>query len=169
MTRATPVPLSSYVVASATLVHHRDRGLRVCSPCTVGRLQEVAIICVSADTRRRFFSDFAQVVPSLESVTSTLSFVARASFRSARPPALFRRAHSVALVTGDGFGYPKGIRISYAASMEDIDEALGEVRAKESYVCVWVFWIIDRASRQNNADASVRARPKIRNGRRAMT
>ncbi|CAM9285261.1 unnamed protein product [Ectocarpus sp. 12 AP-2014] len=36
------------------------------------------------------------------------------------------RAHSVALVTGDGFGYPKGIRISYAASMEDIDEALGE-------------------------------------------
>lgn len=38
------------------------------------------------------------------------------------------RAHCVALVTGDGFGYPKGIRISYAASMEDIDEALGEVR-----------------------------------------
>eukprot|EP00903_Cladosiphon_okamuranus_P005828 g5769.t1 len=36
------------------------------------------------------------------------------------------RAHCVALVTGDGFGYPKGIRISYAASMEDIDEALGE-------------------------------------------
>ena len=34
----------------------------------------------------------------------------------------------MALVTGDGFGYPKGIRISYAASMEDIDEALGEVR-----------------------------------------
>lgn len=33
----------------------------------------------------------------------------------------------MALVTGDGFGYPKGIRISYAASMEDIDEALGEV------------------------------------------
>nr|AIT70214.1 aspartate aminotransferase [Desmarestia viridis] len=36
------------------------------------------------------------------------------------------RAHSVALVTGEGFGYPKGIRISYAASMEDLAEALGE-------------------------------------------
>ncbi|CAM9869274.1 unnamed protein product [Scytosiphon promiscuus] len=36
------------------------------------------------------------------------------------------RAHSVALVTGDGFGYSKCIRISYAASMEEIDEALAE-------------------------------------------
>ncbi|CAM9860766.1 unnamed protein product [Pylaiella littoralis] len=36
------------------------------------------------------------------------------------------REYKVALVTGDGFGYPRGIRISYAASMEEIDEALGE-------------------------------------------
>nr|AIT70231.1 aspartate aminotransferase [Saccharina sculpera] len=37
------------------------------------------------------------------------------------------RVHSVALVTGEGFGYPKGIRLSYAASMEAITEALGEL------------------------------------------
>lgn len=41
-----------------------------------------------------------------------------------------RRAHCVALVTGEGFGYPKGIRISYAASMGELEEALGEVRRK---------------------------------------
>lgn len=35
----------------------------------------------------------------------------------------------MALVSGEGFGYPKGIRLSYAASMEAIAEALGEVRA----------------------------------------
>lgn len=40
----------------------------------------------------------------------------------------FYRAHGVALVTGEGFGYSNGIRISYAASMEELDEALGEVR-----------------------------------------
>lgn len=34
----------------------------------------------------------------------------------------------MALVTGDGFGYSKCIRISYAASMGEIDEALAEVR-----------------------------------------
>lgn len=31
-------------------------------------------------------------------------------------------------MTGEGFGYANGIRISYAASMEDLEEALGEVR-----------------------------------------
>ncbi|CAM9638269.1 unnamed protein product, partial [Discosporangium mesarthrocarpum] len=38
------------------------------------------------------------------------------------------RAHSIALVTGEGFGCPNGVRISYAASMEDLTEALSEVR-----------------------------------------
>ncbi len=38
-------------------------------------------------------------------------------------------------MTGDGFGYPKGIRISYAASMEDIDEALGEVSERTVLFC----------------------------------
>nr|AIT70205.1 aspartate aminotransferase [Undaria pinnatifida] len=37
------------------------------------------------------------------------------------------RVHSVAVVTGEGFGYPKGIRLSYAASMEIITEALAEL------------------------------------------
>lgn len=50
---------------------------------------------------------------------------------------LLCRAHCVALVTGEGFGYPKGIRISYAASMEDLDEALGEVSSKPFSCTKW--------------------------------
>jgi aspartate/methionine/tyrosine aminotransferase len=36
------------------------------------------------------------------------------------------RAHKVALVTGEGFGYPKGVRLSYATSMEDLTTALDQ-------------------------------------------
>ncbi|CAM9578139.1 unnamed protein product [Ascophyllum nodosum] len=38
------------------------------------------------------------------------------------------RVHRVALVSGEGFGYSRGVRISYAASVEEIGEALGQLR-----------------------------------------
>ena len=39
------------------------------------------------------------------------------------------RVHKVALVTGEGFGYSKGVRISYATSMKDLTFALDEFEA----------------------------------------
>ncbi|MEX0747955.1 MAG: aminotransferase class I/II-fold pyridoxal phosphate-dependent enzyme, partial [Rhodothermales bacterium] len=37
--------------------------------------------------------------------------------------------HHVALVPGDAFGAPDGLRISYAASMKDLQEAMHRVEA----------------------------------------
>ncbi len=36
--------------------------------------------------------------------------------------------HNVALVAGDAFGAPSGFRVSYAASMKDLEEALRRIR-----------------------------------------
>ena len=37
--------------------------------------------------------------------------------------------HDVALVPGHAFGGPDGVRLSYAASMSDLDEALNRIEA----------------------------------------
>ena len=52
----------------------------------------------------------------------------RASFINA---ILLEEAH-VATVTGDAFGCPNNIRISYAASLEEIEEAIRRIKVAVS-------------------------------------